>query len=122
MIMGEAGWGYKLVPIKSEINDTSLNTCISEAARHFNECDRLSNFSTPDLCGKKQAEATQICWDKWHATDRSDLEEAGEIFMREAAYHWYGASFVSLVPILLAWLIVYAFIGLWRWIRRGFTT
>ncbi len=25
-------------------------------------------------------------------------------------------------PIPLAWLIVYAFIGLWRWIRRGFNT
>ena len=32
-----------------------------------------------------------------------------------------GAIF-GLVPIPLAWLIAYALIGLWRWIRRGFST
>jgi hypothetical protein len=35
-------------------------------------------------------------------------------------YHWHYAAVVAFVPILLAWLIVYAFISLWRWIRRGF--
>jgi hypothetical protein len=38
------------------------------------------------------------------------------------AGHWYVAAIVGLVPIPLGWLIVYALIGLWRWIRRGFNT
>jgi hypothetical protein len=32
------------------------------------------------------------------------------------------AAIVGLVPIPFAWLTVYALIGLWRWIRRGFNT
>jgi hypothetical protein len=32
-----------------------------------------------------------------------------------------GAIF-GLVPIPFAWLIVYALIGIWRWIKRGFNT
>jgi hypothetical protein len=37
-----------------------------------------------------------------------------------AAGIWDNAVTASLVPVLLALLIAYAFIGLWRWIRRGF--
>lgn len=32
-------------------------------------------------------------------------------------YHWHYAVIVALVPTLLAWLIVYGFVGLWRRIR-----
>ena len=41
-------------------------------------------------------------------------------FMRNAEGSWWAAAFVGLAPIPLAWLIVYMFIGLYRWIRRGF--
>lgn len=37
------------------------------------------------------------------------------------ADHWYVAAFVGLVPIPVAWLLVYALLGLWRWVRRGFS-
>ena len=36
------------------------------------------------------------------------------------SHHWPYAAIVGLVPIPFAWLMVYALIGLWRWIRRGF--
>jgi hypothetical protein len=37
-------------------------------------------------------------------------------------YHWYSALFVALVPIPLAWLVIWAIVGLWRWVRSGFST
>jgi hypothetical protein len=40
---------------------------------------------------------------------------------RDALY-WENGLIMGLVPIPFAWLVVYAFIGLWRWIRRGFNT
>lgn len=36
--------------------------------------------------------------------------------------HWLYAAAYTLIPIPIVWLIVYAIIGLWRWVRRGFVT
>ena len=41
-------------------------------------------------------------------------------FMANADGHWWAAVIVGLVPIPIAWLIVYALVSIWRWIRRGF--
>lgn len=43
-------------------------------------------------------------------------------FMHHADGHWYAAAGVGLVPIPIAWLIVYGLVVLGRWIRRGFKT
>jgi hypothetical protein len=36
------------------------------------------------------------------------------------SYRWQTIGLVALVPILIAWLTVYALIALGRWIRAGF--
>ena len=33
---------------------------------------------------------------------------------------WWGVAFVALVPIPVAWIIIYMLTALYRWIRRGF--
>jgi hypothetical protein len=33
-------------------------------------------------------------------------------------YRWYYVAIMALVPIPFAWLVVYGYIGLWRWKRR----
>jgi hypothetical protein len=35
-------------------------------------------------------------------------------------YHWHYAAIYALVPIPLAWLLIYGLIALVRWIRAGF--
>jgi hypothetical protein len=44
----------------------------------------------------------------------------GRDYSEAIKYHLHYAVIVALVPIPLAWLVVYGFIGLWRRIRRGF--
>jgi hypothetical protein len=47
--------------------------------------------------------------------------EFDKYYPRAIATHWASAAIVGLVPIPLVWLMIYGLIGLWRWIRRGFT-
>jgi hypothetical protein len=140
ILIDSASWRYKLSAINSETNDTNLNTCLAEANTTRKWCDASANraltlcghpTSDPDcsiannsydLCGKKETDARQTCWNKWQAADRADLNEASETFIREMDNHWYFAVIFALAPIPFAWLIVYALNGLWRWTRRGFST
>jgi hypothetical protein len=41
-------------------------------------------------------------------------------FSAAVAGHWYYAVAYTLIPIPIVWLIVYALVGLTRWIRAGF--
>ena len=34
---------------------------------------------------------------------------------------WWFVGIMGLVPIPVAWLIVYGLVGIWRWIRSGFS-
>jgi hypothetical protein len=54
--------------------------------------------------------------DDWAGCDR----EFEKNFNEAIQYHWYYAAFFAFVPIPIAWLIVYGFIWLTRWISRGF--
>lgn len=38
------------------------------------------------------------------------------------ADHWFNAAIFTLVPIPLAWLVVFFLVATWRWIRAGFKT
>jgi hypothetical protein len=49
------------------------------------------------------------CWD-----------QLSKNYLRNVDGHWWAAAIVGLAPIPIAWLIVYMFVGLYRWIRRGF--
>ena len=37
-------------------------------------------------------------------------------------YHWEAAAVVALVPIPVAWLLVWGLVSLVRWVRAGFAT
>ena len=41
-------------------------------------------------------------------------------FMKNAEGHWLFAAMVGLIPIPIAWLVVYGFVALGRWIKAGF--
>jgi hypothetical protein len=65
-----------------------------ETASEFPE---LKNFDFGD-CAAKAAQ-TYDYWSQWK---------------------WSGAVLFALVPIPIAWLVVYGFLTVTRWIRRGF--
>ena len=56
-------------------------------------------------------EIHSICWTPCYSDFNRDYPEA-------IKYHWHYAAIVAVAPIPLAWLVVYGFIGLWRWISR----
>ena len=54
-------------------------------------------------------------------THPDDWPGCGRIFTRDFIEATKDqAAFVAFVPIPIAWLIVYGFVGLFRWIGRGF--
>jgi hypothetical protein len=59
-----------------------------------------------------------------YETHSGDWTQCDQDFHRDYSVaignHWLYAAVFGLVPIPLGWLIVYGFVGLWRWIRRGF--
>jgi hypothetical protein len=54
----------------------------------------------------------------WH---KCDVEfETG--YKRDIQYHWLYAAILAVVPIPIAWLIVWGCVSVVRWIRRGFAS
>ena len=54
--------------------------------------------------------------------DRSSdecVKEAWDAYQWHMQGIWRLEVFVALVPIPIAWLLAYMFIGVWRWVRRG---
>lgn len=119
------------------INDRTQQSCFSEADTAWNLCEASVNRDLtlcgstdrgPDcsiaykgfaLCDMNHSEAKKICDDGYWERDHANAAE----LIREHTGDtpaWYFAAIFAFVPIPLAWLIVYAFIGLWRWTRRGF--
>jgi hypothetical protein len=47
-------------------------------------------------------------------------KEGGELYQLVLASSWENVAIVALVPIPLGWLLVYAVVWIWRWVRRGF--
>jgi hypothetical protein len=73
-----------------------------------------------------------MCMDAAHGRENNNpkydvaaaLDECGREFIKNdtawTADHWYVALFVGLVPIPLAWLLVWGLISLYRWMGAGF--
>jgi hypothetical protein len=134
----EASFQYRELPLENEINDTHRDTCTAQAATAFKWCNASSKLAS-EACGPSGARepgcevidpacegelksANQICmanyWQDYHAS----MKNAAEYFDKTRSDHWLVMPIYALAPLPFAWLIVYALIGLWRWITRGFNT
>jgi hypothetical protein len=61
-----------------------------------------------------------LCLDKPNHNYDACSQTFAKDYAKGVAGHWYAAAFIGLVPIPIAWLLVYGLIALVRWIRRGF--
>jgi hypothetical protein len=98
-----------MVRAASDLNDSTLNGCISRI-----------RTSIPKM--NLWAAAEEPCWNEWHARDGADTKKNVAFAMDLQASMRPEIWFVTFATIPIAWLIVYALIGLWRWISRGFNT
>ena len=73
----------------------------------------------------QQGGAVPIAHYKWCISQpNDDDDECSAAFDEEYAVgvrgHWASATMVALIPIPVAWLLVYIVVWAVRWIRRGF--
>ena len=84
----------------SKLTSLQLNNCVAGNRNRLhlreNEPEPYDQVWTP-------------CWAEYQTN-----------FMKNADGHWWAAAIVGLGPIPFAWLIVYGFVALGRWIRVGF--
>ena len=55
-----------------------------------------------------------------YPNDQSCVDEIWKNFELFSRGHWIDAAFVAFVPILIAWLLVWLCVAVFRWVRRGF--
>ena len=80
----------------------------------FNAKANSAFSQTLDICLTQRTE-------DGHYSDVKDCQNAAEeAHAIELLHKNEAAAFNALLPIPIVWLLVYGFIGLFRWIRRGF--
>lgn len=137
-LMYEASFQYRELPIENEINDTRRDNCTAEAATAFKWCNASSKLASEacgppgarepgctvidTACEKELGRANQICQDNYWRDDHSMMKNASDYYKKHMSEGWFLPWIFALAPLPFAWLIVYALVGLWRWIRRGFNT
>jgi len=94
-------WGNKMaLDEASKLTSMQLDVCVSQNKRLLHskgdDSEPYDKIWTP-------------CW-----------AEHTKNFMSNVEGRWLATAFVGLAPIPLAWLIIYMFVGIYRWIRRGF--
>ena len=61
------------------------------------------------------------CWQSKEYDFKTCSDKRGETWLILMKPHWSNHAFYSLTPAVLGWLFVYMMLGIYRWVRRGFT-
>ncbi len=92
-------------------NDMAINDASKLSSLQLDNCvaDNRARLHLKPGESESYDQVWNPCWAK-----------LGENFLHNAEGHWWAAAIVGLVPIPVAWLIIYGCVGIFRWIRRGF--
>lgn len=95
------GWGLGTGKMMHERSANHLSNCFVEDQLAFKQCsEATSKLMTTTIQGAALA----------------------KVYPSTVSGDWMYAPIAAVAPIPFAWLIVYALIGLWHWVGRGFNT
>ena len=94
-------WGNNMALNEaSKLTSLQLDSCVAS--------NRYRLHLKPDESGPYDQIWTP-CW-----------EQLGKNYLDNVKGHWWAALVVGLGPIPFAWLIAWALVAIYRWIKRGF--
>jgi hypothetical protein len=113
------GWGLGTGKMMHERSANHLSNCFVEDQLAFKQCsEATSKLMTTTIQGPDGA-----LFYFPDGTPKSEMNAAlAKVYPSTVSGDWMYAPIAAVAPIPFAWLIVYALIGLWHWVGRGFKT
>jgi hypothetical protein len=119
VVWAPVGWGLGTGKMMHERSANHLSNCFVEDQLAFKQCsEAISKLMTTTIQGPDGA-----LFYFPDGTPESEMNAAlAKVYPSTVSGDWMYAQIAAVAPIPFAWLIVYALIGLWHWVGRGFKT